>query len=97
MQLSNAQLLKQLSYNNQQGVILHNDIPYEVQLTSRGDIQFTGKVWSWQTKSVPSSHGDYTLYSDVLTQNTIGSSPTIDHFETVEFFRDINEYFSEHW
>lgn len=93
MEIAKKQLLQELKNNNGIGFVEINDILHEIRLINENQIVFTGACWRWEQTQMPSSHGDYTILTDVLMED----DPYLSDFpeqQTYEYYNQVNEYLS---
>ncbi len=84
-------LTKFLEANNNTGIVVIDDQAYEVFLSDKGSIEFSGIYWKWENTLVPSSHQDYLIETDELVKDYSSTPPTMSEEIHGMFYKDINE------
>lgn len=94
MKVTKEELIEHLIEHNPIGVVMINNVLYEVKLSHDHSISTTGTVWNWDEVSVPSSHGDYQIITDQLVKeyNPNAQLPTQNYFE---YYPSINNFLEQ--
>ncbi|MFT4415237.1 hypothetical protein ACLM5H_15355 [Fredinandcohnia humi] len=93
MEITREELVKKLKDNNGIGFVDIQNVLYEIRLVNHNQIVFSGACWKWEQTAMPSSHGDYTVLTDVLMED----QPVITSFpiqQSYDYYMEVNEFLS---